>query len=79
MSGGGAVASYGLPSPQAAHWVRRAMRFRGPEKTIGGADARASDSAGLALPLDEAPGVRTADAPRTSSPIDGRAGSCESE
>src|SRR5512144_1157779 len=76
---GGAVASYGLPSPQAAHGVRRAIRVRRPEKTIGGADTRAGDSAGLALLPDDVPGARTAEGPRTSSPTEGAAGSRESE
>jgi len=73
---GGAVASYGLPSPQAAHGVRRA---------IGGAAAlakatvlaHATDSSadGLAPPTCATVGPRSARALRTGDPSDGEAGS----
>jgi len=73
---GGAVASYGDPSPQAAHGVRRvrrASRARAATRLEAHESASAGDA--FAVPLGEGAGARTAAPLRTTSLSDGAAGS----
>jgi hypothetical protein len=73
---GGAVASYGLPSPQAAHGVRRATgSAAAPLAMAAGAHVGASAAGRFADPAFGAVGLRTDGVPRGTAPSDGDAGS----
>jgi hypothetical protein len=62
-----------VPSPQAAHGVRRAIGTAHDRDDLGAVASSVSDSAVFAPLLAEVPGARGAEGPRTISPIDGAA------